>query len=489
MVDVVASQPEPVVAPRRVGPGRVALRLVVALVAGACVVLQVRGWIALTTEVGCGARYGTCPHAAVPVVVVSLILALGTVPFAVGGLFRRPRWLAVLMVLVMVGGGLGAERGFDFSGGPALSEIWSAGSGFDVPSAQGEWTTPDAVIRLNRGQIIAQDAATGAVRWKYQIPEWNVVCTASRATAGDVAMFGYGPSQGGPCVHWVALDLSTGRTLWTMTPAIQDQNSVRGPVSGFVTATRDVVAVVSDAGVAAFNARTGAKVWQTPSVPGCVDPLLDSGPDNVVAVFECRQSYVVADLDPDTGRQRWQTAVAWPACDCGLTLLSADPVVVGERGANQKLRVFTAQGKQNVTIAANQVRIDKHSDGGNPIQPESWTQVFGNTLVATTDEDEHVDLIGYDLTTGQRRWETPVSGHVSAVGRGGDAVLVLDASAPYPKLTTVNPATGASTEVGALTWWSGDKDYTSVYQFGSRYVVVNENAVIPSWSIFAFALT
>lgn len=501
MVNSVAAQPVPVVPYRRAGPVRVLLRLVIAVVFGACVVLQVRGWTALTVEAGgaCGGyRYGACPQGTTPVLVISMILAIVTVPFAIGGLFRRPRWLSLLMVLAMVGGGFIGARVFQFFHGATLSQTWSAG--FDNPNTlttQGVWTTGNTVVRLRTDQVSGYDAATGAVRWTYPVPGQDEVCTASRGAAGGVAVFGYGAEEQ-PCAHLVALDLSTGKALWTMTPDVQDSSDSDSP--DLVAAAGNMVAVRSDAGVTAVNARTGAKEWQTPSAPDCSDEFVDADPANIVAISTCEQSYVVADLDPNTGQPRWQTPVEESATNYELALLSTNPAVVddrlpGDRGTDH-LRAFTAQGKQNVTIDASNVTLadgavsldtDGHNGAGFRAQPLYWTLVFGNTLVATThDAQGHAHLLGYDLGTGQRRWDTSTGDEVSALGRSGNSVLALADSVPSPQLMTVNATTGTRTDVGVLPGWTFGNDDTGLYQFGAQYVVVNESGINPTPPMFAF---
>jgi outer membrane protein assembly factor BamB len=500
VVNPVAAQPVPFIVPRRVRPFRVVSRLVVAALAGACVVLQVRGWTALSVEAGgaCGSRYGACPQGTFPVLVISLILGIATVPLTIAGLLRRPRWLSLLMVPALVGGGFAGERAFHFFHGATLSQTWSAG--FDNPdtlTTQGVWTTSDTVIRLRTDQISAYAAATGAVRWTYPVPGQNEICTASRGTADGVAVFGYGIEEQ-PCAHLVALDRTTGRPLWTMKADLQDSFQSDDP--DLVAAAGTVVAVRSDAGVTAFNARTGAREWQAPSAPDCVDGFVGADPADIVAIATCDQSYVVADLDPGTGLPRWQTPVEEPATNYELALLSTNPVVVddrlpGDRGTDH-LRAFTTRGRQDVTIDASDVATgdgaasldtDGHTGAGFGAQPLYWTLVFGNTLVATTrDAQGQAHLLGYDLGTGRRRWDTPTGDEVSALGRSGNSVLVLADSVPSPQLATVDATTGASTAVGVLPGWAFGNDDTGIYQFGARYVVVNENGINPTPPVFCF---
>ena len=496
----VAEQPVPVIRNRRLGPIRVLWLVILAVVAGACIVLQARGWVALSVESGgaCGSRYGACPQGTFPVLTGSLILAICTLPFVIRRLFRRPRWLALLMALAMVGGGFLGERAFQYFHGTTLSTTWSAP--YDNPNTlttQGVWTTGNTVVRLRTDQVSAYDAVSGALRWTDPIPGQNVVCTASRTTAGSVGVFGYGAEED-PCAHLVALDLNTGKQLWTTTLDVEDLADVQSPAADLVAAAGDVVAVRSNSGVVGYNARTGEREWQSPATPNCDDQFVAADPGNVVAISACEESYVVADLDPSSGQARWQTPVGETATNYELALLSTNPVVVDDSlpGARRTdhVRVFTAQGKQNVIIDATDVSTgdgtvsldtDGHTGDGFRPQPLYWTQVFGNTLVATTQEiQSHDDLVGYDLSTGKRRWETASSDEVSAVGRAGNTVLVLEDSQPSPQLVTINATTGASAEVGVLPDWSFGDDDTGIYQFGTHFVGVNETGVNPTPPVF-----
>jgi outer membrane protein assembly factor BamB len=501
----VVAQPMPMRPTRPLGPGRVVWWVIVAALAGACIVLQVSGWGALINETNgaCGGHHGPCPQGDLPVTVISLVLGLATVPFTVRGLFRRPRWLALLLVPAMVGGGFFGRQAFDFFHGATLSTTWKAP--YDTPdtlTTQGVWLEAGMLIRVRTDQVTAYDAATGAVRWTWSVPGQNVVCTLSRGTAGSIGVLGYA-ADSAPCSNLVAIDLNTGKQLWSATPDTGDFDDRSSPLADFVAAAGNVVTVRSDTGLTAYDARTGTQQWQTPSASNCPDEFVAADANNVVAISACQQSYLVADLDPASGRARWQTPVAEPAANYQLGLLATDPVVIddalpGARGTDH-LRVFTAQGQQRVTIDASSLTtasgpasLDTGGYAGDAAgafqsQPIYRTMEFGNTLVAATQQTgDHVDLLGYDLTTGRRIWDTPTPDDVTAIGRSGGSAVVIDDALPSPEVLSISAVTGASTEIGVLPGWTFGGDDTGLYPIGAQYLVVSGVGANPTPPVFAF---
>src|SRR5580692_5137683 len=90
----------PEILPGRVRPGKLARRFILALVigvlAGAAIMLQVKGWTTLGSEAGgaCGTSdqgvsYGACPRGIAPTLITSFLIGLPFVPTAIAMLFRR----------------------------------------------------------------------------------------------------------------------------------------------------------------------------------------------------------------------------------------------------------------------------------------------------------------------------------------------------------------------------------------------------------------
>jgi hypothetical protein len=85
----------PEIIPGRVRPGKLARRLILALVigvlAGAAIMLAVKGWATLGSEAGgaCGTSdqgvsYGACPRGIAPTIITSLLIGIPFVPATIG---------------------------------------------------------------------------------------------------------------------------------------------------------------------------------------------------------------------------------------------------------------------------------------------------------------------------------------------------------------------------------------------------------------------
>jgi outer membrane protein assembly factor BamB len=225
--------------------------------------------------------------------------------------------------------------------GPALSTTWPAagprvvwrkpvGEGFSGPIVAG-----DRVILFHRltGREIVQafDAASGAERWSYSYP------TAYRddfgfdegpravpvAVAGVVYTFG---AEGQ--LH--AIDLSTGKGIWS-----EDTMQRFGVPKGFFGAAGSplvedgrVIANVGgkDAGIVAFDARTGKVLWTATSDPASYSSGISAAIRGQRSALFLTRSGLVA-LDPASGRilfQRpWRARIA-------ASVNAATPLVIGD---------------------------------------------------------------------------------------------------------------------------------------------------------------
>ena len=103
----------PVVAARsRRFPARtVAVVLVLAVLAGAAIMLQVRGWSVLEGEPAgaCGSGSGACPRGVVPALIASFVAGLTAISFLIGALVIRPRVTASVAAIGLAAGLFGAQ--------------------------------------------------------------------------------------------------------------------------------------------------------------------------------------------------------------------------------------------------------------------------------------------------------------------------------------------------------------------------------------------
>jgi hypothetical protein len=482
---------------------RVIAAVVVSVLAGGAILLQIRGWSALATEAGgaCGGFYGACPPGETPVMIISLIIGIGTVPVVFAMLFRRPRKAIISLIVVvgLVAGGFLGQDLFDTLHGRTIPVSWSAQ--YDPANnvaTQGVWTTGDSVVRIRTDNVVSYDSATGATRWTFGIPGQDVVCAISRTPAGQVGMLGYGP-QNTPCDHLVALDLTTGRQLWSTDVAVDGQE--QPPIVDFVAAGGNLAVTRTADEVIALDATTGTRRWTSNAADGCREQFVAADPTSVVAIATCDNEYVVADLDPATGSLRWQTRVPESTSGYQLALLSVTPVVVSDILPGQRtvdnVRVFTAQGRQNVTIPVASINssdgpVDLNTAplGGKGFgpQPVWWTVVADGRLVGLThDINGHEDAIAFSVTTGQQEWLRKLPDDAEAVALNGNELTVVDESAPVFEVDSIALGNGASSEIGVIDSADFGDDNIGLYPAGGgRYVAVNEIGANPVPPVFAF---
>lgn len=236
--------------------------------------------------------------------------------------------------------------------------------------------------------LLALEAATGALRWQYTAPPLEgeaaaLGCPCARAPGlfGGQGLY----VLGGPG-ELRALDDQTGQPRWTrslgrqiVTPTVSAQGTV-------------VVGAVDDQGPALFGLAeaTGAVRWRRP-VPAGFLPWLALDPPVVLALTLDRQLLAV---DPADGRERWRQPLPAEA-----VLPETDRVGGGQ------LVVLLPEGVMLLETSTGQVRWRARVQG--------WpgeALVVGPLVVVSTFDGE---LVAVEAATGQRRWA-----HTGALGRG-----------------------------------------------------------------------
>ena len=155
-------------------PGKLARRLIIALIigvlAGAAIMLQIKGWTTLGSEAGgaCGTSdqgvsYGACPRGITPSLIISFLIGILAVPAAIAMLLRKG-WIRRGLVAIGVAGGvLAGQSLFGIWHGTDLTIAWVAP---DDSSSQlttvGAWASGGSLIRVRVDEAVSYDAATGA---------------------------------------------------------------------------------------------------------------------------------------------------------------------------------------------------------------------------------------------------------------------------------------------------------------------------------------
>jgi len=455
----------------------IAVIAALAVVAGAAIMLQIRGWAALESESGlvCGTGGSPCPGREVPGLVASFVVGLAAVPLLIWILVRGRK----VYYLAVAAAGLvaGVFAGQALSGAPPgdLRVDWTAPhDSAGAQAAEGVWTTGDSLIRVSAGQIVSYQAGTGRRQWTLAVPGGNVACAVSPETAlvprtpGQLAgLVGFG-AAGGACDHVLAVNLGTGRPLWSG-PVGARWRGNQG--TGFVAAGGGTAVAVTASGVRGYNLRTGAPRWTTRTPVGCADQTVAAGTRAAVVLASCSRSFAVIGLDLASGRQLWRASVPEPAPGYQFTVLSADPLVVDNRlpgGQGDHLLVFTPGGRVAATFPVTGLDTSDYQGSGPEIA------ISGGLLAGVTKPSGgHADVVAYRLADGRRLWRVPMPDDVVAIRLDGGQLLVLDRSAPDLTLDAITIATGSLREIGHVPASAVDPGGTSVQVAGGHYLMVS----------------
>ena len=164
-------------------------------------------------------------------------------------------------------------------------------------------------------QVIALDAATGRVRWRYKraLPDGVVLM---HPTSRGVALYDDKVFLAANEAVLVALDAATGTVIWTRT--------VEANSNGYYMTMAPLVAdgkvMVSASGgeygvrgfVAAFDAETGKELWRTFSVPAPGEPGSETWPKGDQWKNGGGPMWVTGNYDPATNLAFWGTGNGGP---------------------------------------------------------------------------------------------------------------------------------------------------------------------------------
>jgi alcohol dehydrogenase (cytochrome c) len=164
-------------------------------------------------------------------------------------------------------------------------------------------------------QVVAIDARTGGVLWRYRrpLPEDVILLHGtSRGVAlyGDKVFFAAGESV------LVALDAATGKEAWTATVADNKQ----GYYMSVAPLVADGKVMVGASGgelgvrgfVAAYDVETGAPVWKTYTVPAPGEPGSETWPKGDQWKTGGASVWVTGTYDPETNLAFWGTGNGGP---------------------------------------------------------------------------------------------------------------------------------------------------------------------------------
>jgi len=164
-------------------------------------------------------------------------------------------------------------------------------------------------------QVIAIDAKSGSVLWRYRrpIPEDAVTL---HPTSRGVALYGDKVFFAANEAVLVALDARTGKEVWTADVA-ENQNGYYMSLAPLVAEGRVMVGTSGgELGirgfVAAYDAETGRPVWKTYTVPAPGEPGSETWPKGNQWKTGGGSIWVTANYDPDTHLAFWGTGNGGP---------------------------------------------------------------------------------------------------------------------------------------------------------------------------------
>jgi outer membrane protein assembly factor BamB len=411
----------------------------------------------------------------VPALVASFVVGLAAVPLLIWLLVRGRKVYYLAAAAAGLAAGVFAGQGLYGVPHGDLRVDWTAAhDSAGAQAAEGVWTTGDSLIRVSAGQIVSYQAGTGRRQWTLALPGGNVACAVSAGTAlvprspGQLAgLIGFG-AAGGACNHILAVNLGTGRPLWSG-PVGARWRGDQG--TGFVAAGGGTAVAVSASGALGYNLRTGVPRWTAQTPVGCADQTVAAGTRSAVVLASCNRSFAVISLDLASGRQLWRTTVPEPALGYQFAVLSADPLVVDSRlpgGQGDHLLVFTPGGRVATTIPVTGLDMSDYQGSGPEIA------ISGGLLAGLTKPSGgHADVVAYRLADGRRLWQVPMPDDVAAICQDGGQLLVLDRSAPRLTLDAITIASGSLRVIGHVPPGVVDPGGASVYPAGGRYLVVN----------------
>jgi len=219
------------------------------------------------------------------------------------------------------------RRTYDGWGYSPLDQITPA----NVSRLKPVWNTPtgatnghEAVPIVNNGvmfvstpgnQVIALDAKTGAILWRYKRPfpeEVVMLHGTSRGVAlyRDKVFFAAGEAV------LIALDAATGTEVWTA----KVEDNKKGYYMSVAPLVAEGLVVVGASGgelgvrgfVAAFDADSGKEIWRTYTVPAPGEPGSETWPPGEQWKTGGGSVWVTGNYDPDTKLMFWGTGNGGP---------------------------------------------------------------------------------------------------------------------------------------------------------------------------------
>ncbi|MER7836136.1 PQQ-binding-like beta-propeller repeat protein [Streptomyces sp. NPDC096040] len=289
----------------------------------------------------------------------------------------------------------------------------------DTTVTAGSWLTDKVYVKTGVARIVGYDPDSGAKLWTVPLP--GPVCYATGHVSADgrtaVVFQPKMPPKGSTagCTQVAAIDLNTGKKLWTQTVksgdvAVNFNN---------VTVAQQTVAVGGTSGGAAFDLASGKVRWQPKPTDTCYDAGYGGGA-KLVAVRRCGSGDTaqlhIQTIDPVSGK-----VISEYEMTSGIdyaSVVSTDPLVVAAdvndsagdgSGFSDVFSIDNRTGRLRTRISTPGSAYAARCDGIYQLENCKGVVVGNDRLYLPTEEHDgsgdHTrtnEIVAFDLATGKQ---------------------------------------------------------------------------------------
>ncbi|POX57076.1 hypothetical protein C3489_02165 [Streptomyces sp. Ru71] len=318
------------------------------------------------------------------------------------------------------GGGGGSEKAPDNPASHVLFQVpMPPVADDDSMSVNGSWLTDKVYAKTGAAEIVGYDPVKGSPMWK--IPLSGPVCTASKyASADGKAAVVYEPAMptkdkpSHGCSQVAAIDLTTGRKLWTKTAKNGDELATFDNV----TLSGGTIAAGGLDGGAAWDATSGAALWAPKPADTCEDAGYGGG-EKLVAVRKCgsydNPTVHIQTIDPKSGKVFSDYKMSPGIEDAAI--VSSNPLVVGAdvgdtgngSGVSDIFSIDNTNGQLKARISLSGDGYAEDCDTLDEVENCHGLVVGNGKLYVSTEEHDGTgdhgrtnEIVSFDLTTGKQ---------------------------------------------------------------------------------------
>ncbi|MER7412522.1 MULTISPECIES: PQQ-binding-like beta-propeller repeat protein [Streptomyces] len=313
-------------------------------------------------------------------------------------------------------GGDGKAAGDHVAGGKPAEQLFSLKQPDthvkreDAPLAAGSWITRKIYAKTSLNAVEGHRVDGGRRAWN--LPLAGPSCAASpHMTDEHVTAIAFDKGSDG-CSAVAAFDVDTGEKLWEKPLAEDEFGFGGGDVN--LTVADGVVAATWIGGHAAYDVTSGKKLWKDNVEETCSHARYGGGA-RLLAVLECGRKVSIHELDPRTGRSRWDVELPQVSDGRSVRLVDTDPVVLllGTDGDRDEVMTVTEQGE----VAAS-INLGNHYEPGcllGNMGSESCANIVavGDTVVVSRGEHsgkegssgDTNEAVGFDFSSGKPKWK------------------------------------------------------------------------------------